>query len=113
MKNFLLLLFLSMSFSASAGFLSGVPTSVTRTDYSGLKLISVSLAIPVAKGSCDSGAILVIPDEIGPPEVSLSLALTAFASAKKFSCYVTDECSRINGSLATFPKCAYYPAESN
>ncbi len=114
MKNIIFKLLLLMAIALSnqvlaTGFVGGVPTSIMKTDYSSLHLVFISLETPVDKGSCSSGAGLVIHDSNESSKVALSLAMTAFASGKTFQCYVGDECSKTTGSLTTYPVCNFYP----
>jgi hypothetical protein len=100
-----------MSFAAS--WEEGIPTQVMKSDYNGLHAIYVQLEDSVPKGSCDSGDGLVVLDENESSEVAIRLALTAFASGKKFRCYVSGQCSRITGGATTYPVCSYYPSITN
>lgn len=119
MKRKLICLLLSnlclLSFHSFAdGFVAGVPIAIQKTDYYDKHLIFIRLDNPVADKGCNSGAGLVVHDANESSKAALSLAMTAFATGKKFSCYVvTNQCSSISGSDITYPVCVYYPAITN
>ncbi|MCH2042088.1 MAG: hypothetical protein MK185_15770 [Saccharospirillaceae bacterium] len=109
MKVLLLILGILSTSNAYSGFVSGTPTQVMKSDY-GVHLVYVNFQEPIEKGNCDSGNGVVILDSNESSEAALPMALAAYASKKKFQCYVGGECSRITGALTTFPVCIEYPS---
>ena len=104
------------SHSLAAGWAEGVPVSIQKSDYSNLNLnlIYIKLDSPVSvANNCTSSLGVVVLDSHDSSDAALSLAMTALAAGKKFSCYVTDQCSRITGAVTTYPICANYPTLKN
>lgn len=108
-------LFLSSQAYAVTGWASGVPVAIQKSDWSSLTLIYIKFSTPVDKGSCSSGEGVVFLDSHPSSKVALSFAMTAFASGKKFKCWIDQptSCSQITGSIETFPVCAQYPTIEN
>ena len=119
MKKILSCFFVSNMFllsihSFADGFVSGVPVAIQKTDYGSKHLIFIKLDSPIGNNGCDSGAGVVVHDANESSKAALSLAMTAFAAGKKFSCYVvTNQCSSISGADTTYPVCVYYPSITN
>ncbi|RYG11831.1 MAG: hypothetical protein EOO07_19970 [Chitinophagaceae bacterium] len=96
------------------GFVEGIPVVVQKSDYGSIHLIYVQFDKPVAPLGCTTGSGVVVLDSNESSKPALSMALAAQASGKKFRCYVvTNQCSQIDGSVATVPICGYYPAIVN
>lgn len=96
------------------GFVEGVPVEIMKSDWSSLHLTYVKFATPIPNQGCSSGAGVVIQDTHGSSKAALTFALTAYASGKKFKCYVKEnQCSIITGAIDTYPVCTEYPSISN
>jgi hypothetical protein len=106
--QFILLLLISHCVFAQ-GFVSGIPSSVMKSDYASMHLVFVEFESAINSGACTSGAGVVVLDSNESSKAALSFALTALASGKWFQCYVTDSCSTVTGATATYPICEYYP----
>lgn len=105
----------SFSNSFSPSWVEGAPIAIQKSDLSGVNAIFIQMDSPVeTSANCTSYGGVVVEDSNDSSEAALTFALTAFASGKKFSCYINeDNCSRVTGSMATFPVCSHYPKIKN
>lgn len=115
MSKFVFIFILIGCSNAFAGALSGMPIQIMKTDYAGMNLTFIKFSEAVGKGNCTSGSGVVLHDSNDSSTIGVSLALTALASGKTFSCWnnSVDSCSRITGSIDTYPVCDYYPSILN
>ena len=106
--------YLLIAHASAEGFVDGVPVEVMKSDWNTLHLTYIKFETPIANQGCSSGAGVVIQDAHGSSKAALTFALTAYASGKKFRCYVKNNvCSNITGTVDTYPVCTDYPSVSN
>ena len=109
------LLLTASMFTNAAGTADGVPVAIQKTDFGSLHLtfIQFNSGFDSSIHACSSSFGLVLKDTNESAELGVTLALTALASSKKFSCFVRDECSQVNGQTLTYPVCDLYPSILN
>jgi len=106
--------YLLIAHAFAEGFVDGVPVEIMKSDWSSLHLTYIKFATPIPNQGCSSGGGVVILDSNESSKAALTFALTAFASGKKFRCYVqNNQCSIITGAVETYPVCTVYPSISN